>query len=283
MRRFHLIAACIGLAAIAQPGPGFAQAQDPAEIVARLEAAAKDDPEMANYLRALRRQVGRQQDQAARTALQQLFEIGPRGDVSAEEIEDYIARRQATRQARVRGNLVGRYLSWDLDGDGAISASERDSFQGSEAAEIMLLFANGDANGDGEIGLEEMLAHAMAETAGKARNSWKRQHQLMLFDLDGNGRVTSAEVLAAIDALADMPPEAAAERPTLPRVTQPAKPACDAPEPAEDADVVVLTGYEGAALATASIAGLDGVTHVARVEIEPGTALSTCCSPPIRT
>lgn len=255
-------AALVGLAVASGASTGFAQGNP--DIVARLEAAVKDDPAMAAYLRTLGRQVARGRDQAVRSAMQQLYEIGPRGVVSPEEIGRYTAKQQA----RQRGNLVGRYLAWDLNADGAISASERSAFEGREGAELAMLFADGDKDADGAVDPAELLAYASAQTEARVRDS--KAHYLMLYDVDQDGRVTADEVLMTIDALAAAAPETTGQTSPRPFPAQRAQLSCDAPDPSEDADVVVLTGYEGAALSTTSIAGMDGVTHVGRVEIEPG-------------
>lgn len=45
---------------------------------------------------------------------------------------------------------------------------------------------------------------------------------------------------------------------------------CNTPKPSENARFIAVSGYEGAALSTVAVSGLDDVTKVATIEIEPG-------------
>ncbi|MEJ6402568.1 hypothetical protein [Yoonia sp. 2307UL14-13] len=152
-----------------------------------------------------------------------------------------------------------------MDGNGEISQEERAVHQGRNAVNVEVLFAQGDTDDNGMISLPEILAYAATQVDTTRRGS--RYNHLMLFDLNDDGVVRIDEITASIGALQDGDP-------ALPQPMHQSAVSntvrCDAPEPPDKSEVVVLSAYEGAALSTVSIAGMDDETHVADIVIEDG-------------
>ncbi len=245
--------------------PAASMGQETSDIVSRLRLAAEADSETQDYLRNVENQIKRQrQDQLLRSLLQTLYTIAPSGSLTVQQIE----QRNAMDQARLRATQVGRMLAWDLDGDGTISQTERDVFSGTEAVDIELLFARGDTDGNGAISLTELRQYAAEQASANVRT--QQNSYLMLFDVNQDAAVTANEIVATIDALSENPLNIVAEPRRLIPQREETSVACSAPKPSDETDVIVLSGYEGAALSSVSIAGMDGVTHVAHLVIEPG-------------
>ncbi len=255
---FVLPALCAGyfacsVAAVAQT--------DPEDIRSRLLAAAAEDSEIRDYLRRTEAILSRNgKGQAMRRILALLFQVSPRGEVSIGDITRQLEQERAARRA----GHISSVLSWDLDGDGALQKAERDQIIGAARVQIESLIADADSNGDEQLSFEELLA--VADEAASANTS-HQYSMLMVFDVDQDGTVVVSEVSDTLDVLGALPLDLGqrANRPqSQPRAN------CDAPKPAETDQVVVLSGYDGSALSTVTIAGPDAVTQVARLRIEEG-------------
>lgn len=238
-------------------------AQSSADIVEKLQANAERDPAIGQYYRQLVQQVQRDRgDSILRSTLQSILNVSPSGELTPE----LIAQQLQIETANARGNQIGRILMYDLDGNGEISEEERIVHRGRSAVDLEVLFAQGDTDGDGTISLPEILAYAAQQVDLNRRGS--RYDHLMLFDIDNNGVVRIDEITASVQALQDSDTAAQLE-PARPSAVSNAV-NCTAPEPSDGTDVVVLSAYEGAALSTVSIAGMDDETHVADIVIEAG-------------
>ncbi|MEE9453627.1 MAG: hypothetical protein V3V13_04505 [Paracoccaceae bacterium] len=263
LKSFFIITMIISVAAMV---PIAVQAQEASGIVPRLRLAAEADPKVSVFLRGIGNQINRQrQDRTLRSLLETLYDVAPQGSLTLEQIE----RRITMDQAKLRAASIGKLLAWDLNADGSISQSERKAFTGNDAVGVELLFARADMDDDGVVSLTELFSYASAEALANVRQS--NYEHLMLFDVDQDGTVTASEIVATITALEKDPliPVSNTERPlTTPSRTP--RLICDAPKPTDDSTIIVLSGYEGAALSSVSIVGMDRVTHVGRVVIEPG-------------
>jgi Ca2+-binding EF-hand superfamily protein len=177
--------------------------------------------------------------------------------------------------AAQRAQILAAVLSADLDNDGAVTRDEISRVLQIGRSNGMLgdLFLKLDSDLDDRISPEELANGVNA--AGEDQAS-RRVDQASLIgqviDFDGNGLITQGELDRAIAALAvmDAPIEGAEVTAPAPDPT-PARPGgCDVTAPSGTAEVHVVTGYEGNALANLSIGGQDRVTQTAELVIEPG-------------
>ncbi|MEM1401774.1 MAG: EF-hand domain-containing protein [Pseudomonadota bacterium] len=94
--------------------------------------------------------------------------------------------------AQPPGGPGGGILSFDADGDGAVS---REEFQLPERRRAGP-FERADADGDGAVSRDELIAEI--DNSAEEREQRMRDHVITRFDesdLDGNGVVTQAELL----------------------------------------------------------------------------------------
>ncbi len=91
-----------------------------------------------------------------------------------------------------QGDFAERMAKFDLDGDGILSAEERDEMRQVFRAEMLARF---DLDGDGELSREER----QAARAARFENSERGQDLMRQFDADGDG-VLNDEEQAAMDA-----------------------------------------------------------------------------------
>ena len=89
----------------------------------------------------------------------------------------------------------------------------------------------------------------------------------MAFDYDGNGKVDLAEISSVVAAIDPEMLEVSKKRRTA---AAPSTVLCKVPKPM-DAEVVLLSGYQGSAISTLAVSGQDVETTVATVVIENGT------------
>ncbi len=211
---------------------------------------------------------GRVMQQLLPQMLGQLYTAAPDGRLTAEAMETWTAVETARRAAQM--SVV--YLALDLDGDGAITHEEIDrastvvDFR--QRAEIAVLRAVGDGNGDGRIDQAELRAFVLGRMPGVSEARFPLMDDLLVMDLDGDGATTAAEVIRVLQALEADPPV----RPKASAGVTGAAPRrdCRPPAPGAAAEVLIVSGYEGAALSNIAVAGPDQETTAARLVIEPG-------------
>jgi len=238
--------------------PAKAQ-MDTAEFQSRLLAATAQDTNARAFLLRIQSTLSKRgKGEAMRQVLNVLYRVSPDGEVTARDVARLLDQERASRRAA----HVTSALSWDLNGDGVLQASEREQIMGGARATVEGLLANADKNGDGDLNFEELYAAAEAAVPADARDQYS---PILLFDLDGDGTVVVSEVSTTFDLLVgtslDVEPN---------RVVSEPPSTCHAPKPAETDQIVVLSGYEGSALSTVTLAGRDAVTQIARLVIEDG-------------
>ncbi|MEL7260619.1 MAG: hypothetical protein AAFU63_01685 [Pseudomonadota bacterium] len=122
--------------------------------------------------------------------------------LSAAEVETAID----AELARLRARELRRLLDADLNGDLSVSAKELRVLVHAASAtmrgRLMVWHRASDLNGDGTASWAEIRGHARtvaeAGLSDKARGAMRA---MMMFDLNGNGRVHMDEVLEALDLL----------------------------------------------------------------------------------
>ncbi len=252
--------ACAGL--ILAFSPILVQAQDESTIVDRLREQASEDEALSRVLTQINRQLDSQQFSATlRRHLGILYQVAPEGELTAERLELFKSRELAAGRA----TIISQFIRLDLDADGEISQYEREQITGSSAAEVDILFGSADQNDDDRISFSEILEYSVQQVS--SQNGAGRYEYLLYFDADQNGTVSSKDIIATITALDELKTEL-----QLPDVAgRPRQPVtCEAPRPAEDDQVIVMSSYEGSSLSTVSVGGQDNVTQVAHIEIEAG-------------
>lgn len=117
-------------------------------------------------------------------------------------IEAYLA----VGRARIRVREMRRLLLADLDDDGSVTQAELAILVAAENARgrgrLWLAHGAADGNGDGVVSMTELRARA-AMVAAKEQGIAEAEaaRDLMKLDLDGNGRVTVAELHRAMKLL----------------------------------------------------------------------------------
>lgn len=204
---------------------------------------------------------------------------------------------QADKEAAVRANVVRGILMHDLDGDGRVTPSEversnRYKLKVSSTGEVEPNIAKriernvnqvmiADANSDGAVTLDEMVAHA---SQNQVRLDRMVGELSALLELDPNedGRLTADELLLQAEAVfqrydldnngqlstAELRPlqQFVQSQPTAKTLAA----TCTLPKASADDQVVVFGVHGGEGLSTATVAGMDEPTSTARVVIDKG-------------
>ena len=136
--------------------------------------------------------------------LQGLFRNAPDGILTRVLLESRFEQVLATQRAA----QMSRYLRYDLDGDGTLSAAELLKSDGvdniRDRAVLLRLRYESDADGDGRLSHAELLAAAEAAVS-RLRDRGPGDLHLLSFDMNGDGAVTASEIIAAVDALSRKP------------------------------------------------------------------------------
>jgi Ca2+-binding EF-hand superfamily protein len=161
-------------------------------------------------------------------------------------------RPQPELRARMRADELRRWAEADKDGDRRVSWSEAASAMPAIPAGSLpgfqvtnLLAAMGRT--DGALTLDDLVS----TVEGAIRS----------IDADGNGTISQEEFVAYQKSLEE-------ERRQNAFVA--AQPVCNMPRPSEGAQIVLLSGYQGGALSTATIGSQDIQTRTAGIHVEPG-------------
>ncbi len=209
--------------------------------------------------------------------------------------------------AQSRSSLLQKELRRDTDGDGNITMAEieaslpknittkrnSDTDENVErrvASEVQKILT-ADSDGDKQISLAEALAFADEGAQLTPNRRTKTLHDLLALDPNDDGKLTAGELLALgrktfahfdidkNDILDDaemkevrkvMNANAQAERSARINASQALY--CKPPAAAANEEVVIVSGYEGDAISSVSVAGMDRTTSTGRMIIESGKA-----------
>ena len=221
---------------------------------------------------SVRRSIASRPDKFLTQIVNRLFQMNETGVVNKHDVNKY----KTVQQVKTRSRAMLPFLSLDLDGDGVITASEHATVEKFERNQTRshyeLLFLKGDTDKNGEISYKELVAYADQKIKKLQRHLSGGLDDPLIFDLNGDGKVDSKEVANAIEKITAETPEIRnlakrrthtfAQRKTLNR--------CKLPPVDPAAKVIVVGGYEGSAISTASVAGLNQTTTTATINIEPG-------------
>ncbi|WP_169788551.1 EF-hand domain-containing protein [Litoreibacter arenae] len=207
-------------------------------------------------------------DRAQETAINHLYSMAPTGELTrdmAETIDQH-------RKAEFRANILATMLRNDLDGDGVVSRDEIDRlravFSGNHRSRLETLILKADADENGELSANEIAVDAERGASELQLQRGRRDLRgtaFMIFDADKNDVVIVDEVLKTINRVA-RETHATINPARQNRSTKD----CDLPKPSSDAVAVYVGGYEGRAISTVAVAGLDRETSFATLEIEDG-------------
>lgn len=187
------------------------------------------------------------------------------------------ARLARIAHAKLRFRFIGQHLRMDLDGDGSLTDDELQLFAGLRAedanatsrvgrqlARLRAKLAEIDGDKDGRAAFGEISAFAerqIAERAAKGRS--RAPVDMMVFDLNGDPHVDTAEVTKAVTMLA-VANGGSAGGSALGGT------ACPAPPPPRAADFLLLGTHRGGSLASVAIGRMEDATTVVRLKVGPG-------------
>jgi hypothetical protein len=172
------------------------QAQEAEEAVAMPAALAGVDG-------ALAKRMQRDMDDVAEDAMTLILGYGTGGGIDRAGIETWLSVERATARAQV----MRRIIEADLNADGTVTAAEIAVIAGAAEARlrgrIMQNHALADVDGDGAVSGPEAAARAQAFAMERvSEGDAARALALMGLDMDGDGRLTLAEVDEAVRLMA---------------------------------------------------------------------------------
>ncbi len=209
------------------------------------QTADAEPPSVLDVLpEATQRWIGGNPERARQHLLVSLRKIDSDGDITFDDL----ATSEAAAFAKEVAKHLSRLLEKDLDGDGIITADEYRRHALAAGAKNPAGFAKlaslVDADLDGILSLDEIQAHAERIAKSKLapfRTAAGNAYDLRLFDQNGDGTITETEITEMVNA-------AAAELAKLRGPLARSGVNCSAPMPPTGAQVVLLSGYEGAGL-----------------------------------
>jgi Ca2+-binding EF-hand superfamily protein len=193
-----------------------------------------------------------------------------------------LAREQ--QWAQMRASAVSEVLRQDLNGDFKVTRDEMlRAARGEEpyrTRQIETQLDRYDSNGDGIITLPEAAAAAGATTGSYGQD--RALDALLALDPNKDGKITAEELrhiaeraFESVDRDGDGKISQAEYMPIGERVREARQvrsmPTCALPPVPAGAKLIVYGGYEGAAISSVAIGGLDQETNLIDVTIEPGT------------
>lgn len=207
-----------------------------------------------------------------------------------------LAIGEQAEAARNRASMISQLVILDLDGNGVVTTEEatrattyqygrrggdenQEGLQKQIARSIERVMAQ-DGNGDGTVTLNEALAAPLPDQQRNRRTG--RAESLLALDPDSDGRLTMEELkrlaqqaFRAADydqdgTLSNNELKLVASARQVQRQVEQALP-CDLPKPAAEDLVAVLGTYAGVWQPTVTVAGQDATTHLAVINIEPGS------------
>jgi hypothetical protein len=172
------------------------QAQEAEEAVVMPAALAGVDG-------ALAKRMQRDMGDVAEDAMTLILGYGTGGGIDRAGIETWLSVERATARAQV----MRRIIEADLNADGTVTAAEIAVIAGAAEARlrgrIMQNHALADADGDGAVSGPEAAARAQAFAMERvSEGDAARALALMGLDMDGDGRLTLAEVDEAVRLMA---------------------------------------------------------------------------------
>ncbi len=174
------------------------QAQDAAEAEAEVMPVA-----LAGVDGGLAKRMQRDMGDVAEEAMTLILGYGTGGAIGRDGISTWLAVERAAARAQV----LRRMIEADLDGDGAVGSAEIAVIAAAAEARlrgrIMQNHALADADGDGAVSPAEATARAQAFAMERvSEGDAARAMALMGLDMDGDGRLTLAEVDEATQLMA---------------------------------------------------------------------------------
>ncbi|CTQ49581.1 hypothetical protein [Jannaschia donghaensis] len=180
-------------------------------------------------------------------------------------------------RAQQRAQAIAQILRFDTNGDLTISPDEATRqapfLRAGDRAELTLVMAGRDPDGMSVSDIARLVEPRMPPRQNGEQAS---VGDPMLYDVDGDGRTTVAEVQAVIAAVEALPP-VDAQRSSNPRTRIERRLAdamgdepCTLPPASDEATVLLLSAYNATALSTVTVAGQDKTTYTAEVIVEPG-------------
>ncbi|VAV88532.1 hypothetical protein MNBD_ALPHA07-2183 [hydrothermal vent metagenome] len=209
-------------------------------------------------------QIKRNPEQFIERSISQLFRLAPNGILTQAVLDAH----QKMQIAQQRSNVFEQILRYDLDANLAVDAAEIETvmrfIDSNRKAALQSALVTSDSDHDGTLSFQEIVSYAVRKTAESQRTNARNQ-MLMEFDANSDGKVTTQEISAVVTGIikhTEASPTAQTQQ------EQPS--ACAFPPPSKNADIILLGGYEGAAISTVAVSGLDSETTLAVLNIEKG-------------
>jgi len=194
--------------------------------------------------------------------LSRMDKLNPDGPVTLY----HVRRDRAVHTARARARHLKHVLGYDLDGDGRVTRAEyrtRADSSTPEEKHWRKFTEAADTDRNGTLSSGELYAYAdnLARRKRPGTRSVHHAYDVSQFDSNGDQAVTRDEVRSRV---AELGQELARLK------TAPATDSCAPPVPPPGAEIVLLGAYDGAGLSTVATNGMERVTTVGAVVIEPG-------------
>lgn len=217
-------------------------------------------------------QIRQNPDRYVERAIQQLFQITATGILT----KDILETHQKMQIAQTYSQLFAQIIIYDLNADLTLDADEIAAqmplLDSRKKAQLQALLATSDHDHDGALSLTEMQLHLGNKTTENRRNTLTA-NDLLAFDANKDGQVTPTEIGAIVADLVARGDISPIDAPISPRARpKDLQAACALPPPSAEAEIVLLSGYEGAAVSSIAVSGLDRETSLAVLNIEKGTA-----------
>jgi Ca2+-binding EF-hand superfamily protein len=189
------------------------------EIILQLSSGFKNIDDVKQAFKLLdndgdgsisREEMAAQGHKFNRDQIESIFALGDVNDDGAIDLDEFIAVMCPSAEVVIArltlkfnniNDVKKMFLAIDVDHDGLISRKEMGGCGKFNPQEVDAIFILGDANGDGEIDIEEFIglmvptaAEAISRLTNSVKNVADAQQLFRLLDVDGDGNISHEEM-----------------------------------------------------------------------------------------